>query len=128
VNISLGESLTDSDNLLVSGDEPLIKAALSNIADNACKYSDNHSVDINLEHSGQQLELVFTDKGIGISEAELQKVFEPFYRASNALEYQGTGIGLQLVNQIIKTHKGTIRITSELGKGTQVSVSFPTKI
>jgi len=128
VIISLGESLTDSDNLVVSGDEPLIKAALSNIADNACKYSDDHSVDIQLEHTGNQVEIEFTDRGIGISEAELQKVFEPFYRASNAIEYPGTGIGLQLVNQIIKTHKGTIRIASELGKGTKVKVKLPTKI
>lgn len=128
INISMGESLTDSDNLVVSGDEPLIKAALSNIADNACKYSNDHSVDIQLEHTGQQIELVFTDRGIGISEAELQKVFEPFYRASNAIEYPGTGIGLQLVNQIIKTHNGTIKITSELGKGTKVTVKLPTKI
>lgn len=128
VNISLGESLTDSDHLVVNGDEPLIRAALTNIIDNACKYSNDHSVDIQMEHSGQQIELVFTDKGIGISEAELQKVFEPFYRASNAIEYPGTGIGLQLVNQIIKTHNGTIRISSELGKGTKVIVKLPTKI
>lgn len=128
VNISLGESLTDSDHLVVNGDEPLIRAALTNIIDNACKYSNDHSVDIQLEHTGQQIELVFTDKGIGISEAELQKVFEPFYRAANAIEYQGTGIGLQLVNQIIKTHNGTIKITSELGKGTKVTVKLPTKI
>ena len=127
VNISLGESLTDSDHLVVTGDEPLIRAALTNIIDNACKYSNDHSVDIQMEHNGQQIELVFTDRGIGISEAELQKVFEPFYRASNAIEYQGTGIGLQLVNQIIKTHKGTIRITSELGKGTIVTVKLPSK-
>jgi len=128
VNISLGESLTDSDHLVVNGDEPLIKAALTNIIDNACKYSADHSVDIQIEHTGQQTELVFTDRGIGISEAELQKVFEPFYRASNAIEYPGTGIGLQLVNQIIKTHNGTIKITSELGKGTKVTVKLPTKI
>jgi len=127
VNIILGESLTDSDHLVVLGDEPLIKAALSNIIDNACKYSDNHSVDIQLEHSGQQIELIFTDQGIGISEAELKKVFEPFYRASNALEYQGTGIGLQLVNQIIKTHNGTIRIDSRIGEGTKVIVKLPIK-
>jgi signal transduction histidine kinase len=127
VNILLGESLTDSDNLIISGDESLIKAAFSNIADNACKYSDEHAVDIQLEYTDQQIVLVFTDKGIGISSIELQKVFEPFYRASNAIKYPGTGIGLQLVSQIIKTHKGTIHITSELGKGTKVTVKLPTK-
>lgn len=128
VTISLGESLTDSDHLIILCDEPLIKAALANIIDNACKYSSDHSVDIQLEHIDQQIELVFADRGIGISDDDLQKIFEPFYRASNAIEYPGTGIGLQLVNQIIKTHNGTIRITSELGKGTKVNVKLPTKI
>lgn len=128
VTISLGDSLTDSDHLVILGDEPLIKAALANIIDNACKYSSDHSVEVWMEHIDQQIELIFTDRGIGISDDDLQKIFEPFYRASNAIEYPGTGIGLQLVNQIIKTHNGTIRIASELGKGTKVSVKLPTKI
>ncbi len=128
INISLGETLTDSDHLVVNGDESLIKAALANLIDNACKYSDDHSVDIQMEHTGHQIELEFTDRGIGISEADLQKVFEPFYRASNAIEYPGTGIGLQIVNQVIKTHKGSIRISSKLGKGTKVTVKLPSKI
>jgi signal transduction histidine kinase len=128
VAISMSESLTDSDYLVILGDEPLIKAALANIIDNACKYSSDHSVDIQLEHIDQQVELVFADRGIGISDDDLKKIFEPFYRASNAIDYPGTGIGLQLVNQIIKTHNGTIKITSELGKGTKVIVKLPTKI
>jgi signal transduction histidine kinase len=128
VAISMSESLTDSDYLVILGDEPLIKAALANIIDNACKYSSDHSVDIQLEHIDQQIELVFEDRGIGISDDDLKKIFEPFYRASNAIDYPGTGIGLQLVNQIIKTHNGTIKITSELGKGTKVNVKLPTKI
>lgn len=128
VNILIGESLDDSDHLVVNGDESLIKAAFSNLIDNACKYSEGHAVEIQIEHTEKQIELVFTDHGIGISETDLQKIFEPFYRASNALEYPGTGIGLQLVSQIIKTHNGTIRINSELGKGTKVTVKLPSKI
>jgi signal transduction histidine kinase len=125
INISLGNSLTDSDHLVVLGDESMLKVALSNIIDNACKYSPDHSVDIKIEHSGQNIELVFTDRGIGISESDLQKVFEPFYRAANAIQYTGSGIGLQLVNQIIKNHDGTIKLSSQIGKGTSVIIKLP---
>lgn len=125
INITLGDSLTDSDHLVVIGDESLLKIALSNIIDNACKYSPDHSVDIKIERPGQNLELIFRDQGIGISEADLQKVFEPFFRASNVKEYRGSGIGLQLVNQIIKNHNGTIKLSSQIGKGTSVNIVLP---
>lgn len=125
INISLGNSLTDSDQMLINGDEAMLKVAVSNIIDNACKYSPDHSVDIKIEQSGKDIGIVFIDKGIGISEEELQKVFEPFYRASNAITYPGTGIGLQLVNQIIKKHNGTVKISSQLGKGTTVKIMLP---
>ena len=52
-------------------------------------------------------------------------MFEPFYRAANAITYPGTGIGLQLVNQIIKKHNGTVKISSQLGKGTTVKLMLP---
>jgi signal transduction histidine kinase len=125
INISLDSSLTDSEQMLINGDEAMLKVAVSNIIDNACKYSPDHSVDIKIEHSGKDIIIVFNDRGIGISEEELQKVFEPFYRASNAITYPGTGIGLQLVNQIIKKHNGTIKISSQLGKGTTVNMILP---
>jgi signal transduction histidine kinase len=125
INIALGNSLTDSEQMLINGDEAMLKVAISNIIDNACKYSPDHTVDIKIEHADKDIGIVFNDKGIGISEEELQKVFEPFYRASNAITYPGTGIGLQLVNQIIKKHNGTIKITSQLGKGTTVNLMLP---
>jgi len=125
INISLDNSLTDSEQMVINGDEAMLKVAISNIIDNSCKYSPDHIVDIKIEHSVKDITIVFDDKGIGISEEELQKVFEPFYRASNAITYPGTGIGLQLVNQIIKKHNGTIKITSQLGKGTTVRLMLP---
>ena len=125
INISLDSALTDSEQMIINGDEAMLKVAISNIIDNSCKYSPDHSVDIKIEHSDKDIAIVFNDKGIGISEEELQKVFEPFYRASNAITYPGTGIGLQLVNQIIKKHNGTIKITSQLGRGTTVRLMLP---
>ena len=125
INISLDNSLTDSDQMLVVGDEYLLKVAISNIIDNACKYSSDQAVNIKVEHSGKWIEVVFEDRGIGISEEDIQKVFDPFYRGTNTISTPGSGIGLPLVNQIIKNHNGIIQLSSHIGKGTSVIVRLP---
>ena len=126
INISIDNSLTDSDQMIVVGDESLLKIAVSNIIDNACKYSSDHSVDIKLRHIEKFIEVVFEDRGIGISEEDMQKIFEPFYRGTNAHSISGSGIGLPLVNQIIKNHYGSVKLSSQIGKGTSVTVLLPT--
>jgi signal transduction histidine kinase len=125
INIEVDESMTDSGQMVVKGDEYLLKTALSNIMDNACKYSDDHTVNIRIKPSGRYIGLHFEDKGIGIPEDELKKVFEPFYRASNAIAIRGSGIGLQLVSQIIRNHNGEIEISSAVNKGTTVIIKLP---
>jgi signal transduction histidine kinase len=126
INISMDNSLTDSDQMIVVGDDSLLKVAVSNIIDNACKYSSDHSVGIKFRHIEKFIEVVFEDRGIGISEEDMKKIFEPFYRGSNTISISGTGIGLPLVNQIIKNHNGKISLSSRLGKGTIVTVLLPT--
>jgi len=125
ISISVDESVTDSDRLTIKGDEYLIKTALSNITDNACKYSPDNTVNINIRNSGRWIELLFEDNGIGIPAEEIKKIFEPFYRASNALSIRGSGIGLQLVRQIIRNHNGEIDISSVVNKGTTVTIRLP---
>jgi signal transduction histidine kinase len=125
INISFDDSLTDSDQMLVAGDEYLLKTAFSNIIENACKYSDDHSVEISLEQYFNKVHITFKDRGIGIDEKDLKMIFEPFYRASNAISIPGTGIGLSLVNQILRNHNGTIELTSVKSKGTTVKISLP---
>ncbi|TAL65499.1 MAG: HAMP domain-containing histidine kinase, partial [Bacteroidetes bacterium] len=126
ISISIDNSLTDSDQMIVAGDEYLLKVAFTNIIDNACKYSPSHSVEIKLQYIEKWIEIVFKDQGIGISKDDIQKVFEPFFRGANALSYPGSGIGLQLVNQIIKNHNGTINLSSRISNGTSVTVMLPT--
>lgn len=126
INITIDDSLTDADQMIVIGDESLLKVAISNLIDNACKYSPDHMVDIKFRHLEKHIELVFKDKGIGISDEDLQRVFEPFYRGANTISISGTGIGLPLVNQIIKIHNGTVTISSEINQGTVATVLLPT--
>ncbi len=125
VNINIGESLTEIDQMIVKGDEYLLKTAISNIVDNACKYSDNHTVNITLKNSESSIILIFQDSGIGISEKEINKIFDPFYRGSNVITYPGSGIGLQLANQIIQNHRGKIYVSSKINQGTTFTISLP---
>jgi signal transduction histidine kinase len=126
VNITLASSLTDADQMIIVGDDYLLKVAVSNIMDNACKYSPDHTVNVNIQNVESRIDIVFEDHGIGISEKDLQKIFEPFYRGNNAQAYAGSGIGLPLVNQIITNYNGTIKLDSEINKGTRITVTFPT--
>jgi signal transduction histidine kinase len=125
VNIRLDESLTDFDQMVADGDEYMLKVAVSNIIENGCKYSPDHTVEIKFGYQGNNIEVRFEDRGIGISAEDLRKVFEPFYRGNNTISYSGSGIGLTLVNRIIMNHKGTIRIDSEINRGTTVTVVLP---
>ena len=126
INISIDNSITDSEQMIVVGDENLLKVAVSNIIDNGCKYSPDHTVEIKLMPIEKSIEIVFEDRGIGIPETDVGKIFEPFYRGGNTISISGTGIGLPLVSQIIKNHNGTVNLSSKLGKGTTVTVLLPT--
>lgn len=125
IHISIDPSLTDFDQMIVAGDESLLKVAISNIIDNACKYSEDHKVLVKLQNIENHIGIIFEDRGIGISSEDLSRIYEPFYRGKNALTHKGTGIGLPLVNQIIKNHNGQLKISSELNVGTIVTILFP---
>ncbi|MDX9812422.1 MAG: ATP-binding protein [Bacteroidales bacterium] len=124
INISLGKGLIDSDLLVVSGDDFLLKTAFSNIIENAYKYSGDNSMDIDIEYAGGHLSMVFADRGIGIPQDDLTHISEPFHRGSN-VKAPGHGIGLSLVFQIIRNHNGSVSIESSAGKGTRVILGFP---
>jgi signal transduction histidine kinase len=125
IQIIMDESLTDSDQMKIAGDESLIRTAFSNIIENACKFSADNSVYISFKGTEKSIMVIFKDKGIGIPENDLKKIFEPFFRAENAISIPGSGIGLPLVSQIIKKHKGEVKISSKPGLGTTVTVSLP---
>ncbi|HVA99405.1 MAG TPA: HAMP domain-containing sensor histidine kinase, partial [Bacteroidia bacterium] len=112
--------------LIIKGNKQLIHIALENIFENAIKFSDNKLVNGVLEYSENKIIITITDSGIGIPKAEQTKVLDSFYRAENTRNYTGSGIGLSLVNKIMQLHHGELKITSELGKGTSVELTFNT--
>lgn len=126
VSIDMDHLLDDEAKLSVRGDQQLLMSAFYNIMENGCKYSDNHSVDIRISALGGKIRLEFADNGIGIPEADLPNIFNPFFRGSNSKGIRGHGIGLSIVRPILDLHDAQLQVTSEIGKGTVVTVTFPT--
>lgn len=110
--------------LIILGNKNLLKTVLINLFDNACKFSKNNIVKVSLIEKGEMNVFHIEDKGIGISNEDLDKITIPFYRGGNALAINGSGIGFSLISIIIKLHCGKIEIDSELGLGTKIKVYF----
>ncbi|MDO9001788.1 MAG: HAMP domain-containing sensor histidine kinase [Bacteroidota bacterium] len=119
------DEFPDEKWLTLRANEQLLKSALVNIMENACKYSSNFTAEITLKFDNQNISISIADKGIGIEEADLQNIFEPFFRSRNAKVFSGHGIGLTLTKKIIELHKGKIVVNSKLGEGTVVTVVIP---
>lgn len=114
------------DNFTVFADKNLMEYTLFNLLNNAFKYSEGSGdIVLNLKSINNQIEIQIIDFGIGIPEKDIPKLFNTFFRASNTEGIQGTGLGLYIVKTFTNRNSGTIQVTSELGKGTQVSLHFP---
>lgn len=118
----------EADNLSTEGSLTLLKLAISNVVLNACKYSNNQKVVVQLTGTRKVLTVTISDQGIGIPQAELSQVFVPFFRASNTGNYEGYGIGLPLTLNIIRLHKGSIEIDAREMQGTTVKIHLPVKV
>ncbi len=112
----------------VQADEEAINQALHNILDNAAKFSLNDKI-IALEvlSNTDTIEIAVQDRGIGIPENEQKKIFEKFFRGKSAASVSptGTGLGLTLVKHIMMGHNGDIKIQSQPGEGSRVSLVLP---
>jgi signal transduction histidine kinase len=125
VNIELRELPEDESKLYVNGNPHLLKTALRNVVENACKFSPEKKSLVVLTCHEERLVVAVIDRGPGIGVHDLQRVFEPFFRADATSRTKGYGIGLSLSQRIIALHHGTIEIDSKQGEGTMVRVAFP---
>ncbi|HEX6429761.1 MAG TPA: HAMP domain-containing sensor histidine kinase [Niastella sp.] len=124
IQLHFDELPPNEQQLSVEGNYHLLKLALTNIAANACKYSNDRPVQLTLQVVKQKIRIGIVDEGIGIPASELKYVFDPFYRASNTGRFEGYGIGLPLARNIVRLHKGELVIRSEEGKGTTVEITL----
>lgn len=110
----------------VCGDQELLKTALLNLLDNACKYSPVDSlIEVSLAGAGETAVLRIRDQGMGLPEEELEKVFEKYYRGAKSAGSSGAGIGLYLVRRIIEQHRGRVSLAGRPGGGIIAEVVLP---
>lgn len=118
-------------DLILQADETMIMSMLINLITNAIKYGKQDGyVFVQLRETGNQIEGVIRDNGIGISESDQSKIWTRFYQVDTARTSEkegGIGLGLAMVKWIIESHKGTISLESALAKGSTFTFSLPKK-
>ena len=118
---------SDEDMYLLA-DPSLIELAMSNLIENAAKYSvPPAQIDITLEKEGNWIKITLADQGIGIPPEDVEHIFERFYTVDKAHSQKlgGSGLGLSIVQTIIYKHFGQITVSSEVGKGTTFTIRLP---
>lgn len=111
---------------LVYADKYLIENVMHNLMENAVKYSDREAnVDVNIKQDEHFTIISVSDHGVGIDNKYQKKIFEQFYRIPATHHKSGYGIGLAMVKYAVKAHGGTIKVVSELGKGSTFTFTLP---
>lgn len=121
------EQATESmqSSLTVQGSNALLISAFLNLMENGCKFSANNQVEVILGATDKWVTIQFKDQGIGIDQADIKHIYEPFFRAENAKRIHGYGIGLPLTYRIIQLHRGKIDVVSHINEGTNFVLKFP---
>ncbi|HEV7382699.1 MAG TPA: HAMP domain-containing sensor histidine kinase [Dyadobacter sp.] len=126
IRLNISDGVCQQTNaLLVSGEQTLLKVAIDNLIENACKYSDGKPVSVHLEmNTERQIRLLITDHGMGIPESDMNRVLQPLIRGSNVNHATGFGIGLTLAHKIIRLHRSGFDMKSKVSEGTKVTLTF----
>jgi predicted ATPase/signal transduction histidine kinase len=127
VAVNIGTNLPD---LVV--DERRIRQVLINLLSNAVKFTPEHGrIDLDITHivteQDDWIQMTVSDTGIGIATADTDRLFQPFVQIDNALSHtaQGTGLGLNLVRELVELHGGRVSVTSEIGVGSRFTIDLP---
>lgn len=114
------------DGIMVEFDEKIMGLALSNLMHNAIKYSpEDTDIELNVSPEKDQLRIDIIDQGFGIPPEDQPFIFDRYFRASNVLTFQGTGIGLNIVRQHMHNLNANVTFKSELGKGSTFTLYIP---
>ncbi len=114
----------------IMADERRLKQVIVNLLNNACKFTDDGG-HVGLEIRGDAkrgvLSILVSDTGVGIPKSHLDRIFEPFVQVDggNDRQHGGAGLGLTLVNRIVEMHGGSIKVVSEVGRGSRFTVEIP---
>jgi signal transduction histidine kinase len=125
VELDFGEFPEEEKSCLTYGSADLLYSAIKNITENGCKYSPDRRSFISLQFNDNQIIVQIRNSGDIIAEEEIQHIFHPFYRATNARDTKGFGLGLALSKRIISLHKGKIQVSSNAPGGTVFTIELP---
>lgn len=110
----------------VTANQDLLRRALENVLRNALRHSPSGgSVAISLQAGAGQARIIIADMGDGVPAADLETIFEPFFRAANATPFAGYGLGLAISRRVVQLHGGTIRAENQSAGGLAVTISLP---
>ena len=117
-------------DIIMQADRRAVMQVILNILSNAVKFTDNGgsiTIDAFVDEESQQCSLIVTDTGIGIPDDRIRHVTKPFEQVSNAFSrgHQGSGLGLSITNELARLHGGNLVLDSQLGEGTEVTVTLP---
>ena len=119
------EDAEDDRMITVMGNDYLLTIAFANLIENNCKYSDDKSSFIQISYWDKWTIIRLSDDGIGMSDAEKEKIFTLFYRGEQEQHAEGHGIGMALAQKIIALHQGSIAVHSKQGEGTTFIIELP---
>ncbi len=115
-----------NDDIYLTGDSFILKMVVNNLLENAFKYSNNERIEVNLYKEGSKKVLEVKDLGIGIKKEDYKNIFKKFYRIQDeeTRTTKGTGLGLFIVKQTLKRHKGKITVSANKPKGSVFKIEF----
>lgn len=118
-------TMPDSDlDMTIRGNELLLRSAMMNLFENACKFSSDQLAKVRINSDEQSLTVTISDNGIGIPQEDILRIFDPFYRAGNGRQIRGFGIGLSICKRAVDLHNGKISVESVLDKGSTFTLIF----
>jgi signal transduction histidine kinase len=124
-NVELAVS-TDSEPVVVVGDERRLRQVVFNLVSNAVKFTpDGGRVDLSAHAEDGYVELAVTDTGPGIPDADLERIFEEFEQSSDGRNADGTGLGLPLSRKLVELHGGRLWVESAVGRGSTFRFTLP---
>lgn len=123
---SVGLTLNALEPVIIQADRERLRQLLVNLVENGIKYTEpGGRVAIAMQDNGKSLSLQISDTGVGISPEDQEKIFQPFYRAPQAITDRGAGLGLSIANSVALAHGGRIEVESAPGAGSNFRVILP---
>jgi len=125
------ESIKTQETVRIRADRPQLSSAIGNLVENAVKYSDNGAtVQVRVRLNERWVEVMVVDHGVGIPAADIDRVFERFYRVdkARARETGGTGLGLAIVRHVANNHGGVVSVESQEGEGSTFAFRLPARL